>query len=187
MAFRLISTIGESALWGTGPPTRGPLLSRPGRGRRLARGRARADRGPPGQPTVETVRRVLHRLTVEEGVRPWLSARGLGPGVPDQQNRLVGSVRRSGAGKSARARADCPLSTCRHTCTFSAMTVPQAAALLGLSPATVRRQIANGRLRARKIGRDWDIEEDEVRRYRQVSWRRPGRRRPEPTLGLIES
>jgi len=66
------------------------------------------------------------------------------------------------------------------------MTVTEAAQLLGLSPATLRRQIANGRIRARKLGRDWDIPEEEVRRYGALSRGRPGRRPKEPTLGLLE-
>jgi len=67
------------------------------------------------------------------------------------------------------------------------MTVTEVAIALGLSPATVRRQIQNGRLAARKSGRDWNVPEEEVRRYRAVSRGRPGRRRKEPTLGLLDS
>lgn len=59
--------------------------------------------------------------------------------------------------------------------------------MLGLTPATVRAQIAKGRIRARKAGRDWDIEEGEVLRYRATSRGRPGRRPRQPTLGLFES
>ncbi len=66
------------------------------------------------------------------------------------------------------------------------MTVNEAAARLGLSPATLRRQIANGRIAARKVGRDWDIQEEEVRRYAVLSRGRPGRRPKEPTLGLLD-
>ncbi len=68
-----------------------------------------------------------------------------------------------------------------------AVTVTEAAERLRLSPATVRRQIANGRIKARKLGRDWDISEEEVRRYSALSRGRPGRRPKEPTLGLLES
>ena len=67
------------------------------------------------------------------------------------------------------------------------MTVGEAAKHLGLSPATLRRQIANGRMTATKLGRDWDIAADEVARYRAESRGRPGRRRLQPTLGLIDS
>jgi excisionase family DNA binding protein len=69
---------------------------------------------------------------------------------------------------------------------ISAVTVKQAALALGLSPATLRHQIAKGRLRAVKAGRDWDITEDEVRRYKAESRGHPGRRRKTPTLGLFD-
>ncbi len=56
------------------------------------------------------------------------------------------------------------------------MTLPEAAAILGLSPATLRQQIARGRLRARKVGRDWTVTAAEIERYRVESLGRPGRR-----------
>jgi excisionase family DNA binding protein len=65
------------------------------------------------------------------------------------------------------------------------VTVAEAAAYLVLSPATVRRQILKGRIRARKVGRDWDIDFSELQRYRIESLGRPGRRAAQPTLGLI--
>jgi excisionase family DNA binding protein len=49
------------------------------------------------------------------------------------------------------------------------MTTGEAAALLGLSPATVRRQVENGAMKARKVGRDWHITPAEVERYRRES------------------
>ena len=49
------------------------------------------------------------------------------------------------------------------------MTTTEAAALLGLSPDTVRRQIENGAIKARKVGRDWHVTPSEVERYRRVS------------------
>lgn len=52
------------------------------------------------------------------------------------------------------------------------MTLIEAAAILGLTPATLRQQIANGKLRARKIGRDWSVSPKEVERYRIESRRR---------------
>lgn len=55
------------------------------------------------------------------------------------------------------------------------MTLAQAAALLGLSPSTLRRQIANGRLRGRLVGKTWTVHEREVERYRVTSLGRPGR------------
>ena len=47
------------------------------------------------------------------------------------------------------------------------MTLPEAAALLGVTAATLRQQIANGKLRARKVGRDWTVTPREVERYRK--------------------
>jgi excisionase family DNA binding protein len=67
------------------------------------------------------------------------------------------------------------------------VTVTEASEQLRLAPATVRRQIANGRIGAKKVGRDWDIPEEEVRRYAALSRGRPGRRPKEPTLGLFDS
>lgn len=52
------------------------------------------------------------------------------------------------------------------------MTLPEAAALLGVTAATLRQQIANGKLRAQKIGRDWHVTPKEVERYRNASRRR---------------
>ena len=57
------------------------------------------------------------------------------------------------------------------------MTTKEAAALLGLSPATVRRQVENGAIAARKVGRDWTITPREVERYRITSLGKPGRAR----------
>jgi excisionase family DNA binding protein len=51
------------------------------------------------------------------------------------------------------------------------VTLIEAAALLGLEPATLRQQIANGRLKARKVGRDWTVTRREVERYRSESRR----------------
>jgi len=44
--------------------------------------------------------------------------------------------------------------------------LPEAAKLLGLAPSTLRHQLKNGKLRGRKISRDWYLTEDEVERYR---------------------
>jgi len=46
------------------------------------------------------------------------------------------------------------------------LTLPEAAAILGVTPATLRQQIAAGKLKARKIGRDWHVTPREVERYR---------------------
>lgn len=51
------------------------------------------------------------------------------------------------------------------------MTLNEAAESLGVVPATLRQQIRHGRLRARKMGRDWYVSEDEVERYRRESRR----------------
>jgi excisionase family DNA binding protein len=66
------------------------------------------------------------------------------------------------------------------------MTVAEVAVALRLAQATVRRQIANGRIRAEKVGRDWNIPEEEIRRYRADSLGQPGRRRADATLGLFD-
>ena len=52
------------------------------------------------------------------------------------------------------------------------MTLPEAATILGVTAATLRQQIANGKLRARKIGRDWTVTTREVERYRLESRRK---------------
>ena len=55
------------------------------------------------------------------------------------------------------------------------MTTHEAAAALGLSVSTVRVQIANGAIAARKVGRDWHITPGEVERYRERHLGRVGR------------
>ena len=45
------------------------------------------------------------------------------------------------------------------------MTLIEAAALLGITPATLRQQIAAGALKARKVGRDWQVTAAQVERY----------------------
>jgi excisionase family DNA binding protein len=57
-----------------------------------------------------------------------------------------------------------------------AVTIDEAAATLGLSPQTLRNQIANGRLEAVKHGRDWWIEPQAIERYRERSRGQPGRK-----------
>ena len=67
------------------------------------------------------------------------------------------------------------------------VTLTEAAEFLGVVPTTLRHQIANGRLRATKIGRDWTVSDEEIRRYAALSRGRPGRRRGEQmTLGLVD-
>lgn len=55
------------------------------------------------------------------------------------------------------------------------MTLIEAAASLGVTPATLRQQIKLGKLRATKVGRDWSVTPREVERYRAESL---GKRRP---------
>ena len=45
------------------------------------------------------------------------------------------------------------------------MTLNEAAAILGLTPDTLRQQVRNGKLRAVKRGRDWWVTRGEVARY----------------------
>jgi excisionase family DNA binding protein len=45
------------------------------------------------------------------------------------------------------------------------MTIPEAAAALGLKPSTLRHQIKNRKLRAHKMGRGWYVTPAEVARY----------------------
>ena len=47
------------------------------------------------------------------------------------------------------------------------MTLNEAAAILGVVASTLRHQIANGKLHARKVGRDWHVTPAEVKRYGQ--------------------
>jgi len=56
------------------------------------------------------------------------------------------------------------------------LTLAQAGALLGVSPATLRSQVRNGRLRAKLIGKTYVVPPREVERYRAESLGRPGRR-----------
>ena len=46
-------------------------------------------------------------------------------------------------------------------------TIPEAAKILGLAETTLRHQIKNGRLAARKVGRDWCVSPAEIERYRR--------------------
>ena len=55
------------------------------------------------------------------------------------------------------------------------MTLNEAAVALGVTSATLRQQVANGRLRAVKRGRDWHVTPGEVERYRRESLGKPGR------------
>jgi excisionase family DNA binding protein len=58
------------------------------------------------------------------------------------------------------------------------MTLAQAAAALGLDASTLRRQIARGSLRARKVGPVWTVTRPEVERYRAAHLGRRANRQP---------
>lgn len=66
------------------------------------------------------------------------------------------------------------------------MTLPEAAAILGLKITSLRSQVYNGALKAKKIGRDWQVTPAEVERYRTEHLGRLGGRgvprkpRPKP-------
>lgn len=51
------------------------------------------------------------------------------------------------------------------------MTLTEAAAILGVAASTLRHQIANGKLKARKVGRDWHVTPAEVKRYQSENKR----------------
>lgn len=53
------------------------------------------------------------------------------------------------------------------------LTTIQAAERIGVTPRRVRALIASGRLKAEKVGRDYVIDEDEVKSFRRG---KPGRR-----------
>ena len=57
------------------------------------------------------------------------------------------------------------------------LTLNQAAAVLGLEQSTLRRQIARGSLRARKVGPLWVVTVDELDRYRAEHLGRAGGRK----------
>lgn len=46
-----------------------------------------------------------------------------------------------------------------------AISLSEAAEVLGVQPATLRQQIARGKLRGTKMGRDWWLTPAEVKRY----------------------
>ena len=58
------------------------------------------------------------------------------------------------------------------------MTLQQAAQSLGVTAATLRWQVRNGRLHAQRLGPIWTVTPREVERYRSESLgRHPGRPR----------
>lgn len=54
------------------------------------------------------------------------------------------------------------------------MTTHEAAEQLALSVKTIQAHIKSGQLKAKKIGRDWHISDEEVERFRQE--KRPAHR-----------
>ena len=56
------------------------------------------------------------------------------------------------------------------------LTTTEAADLMGVTPRRVRALITSGRLRARKVGRDWQIRRADAQNLE----RKPGRPRKEP-------
>lgn len=68
------------------------------------------------------------------------------------------------------------------------LTVPQAAALLGLQPRSVRMFIERGMIKGEKRGRDWFITQEEVDRYnreRRKPGSPPGRQQTEATKAKL--
>ncbi len=57
----------------------------------------------------------------------------------------------------------------------TALTLKEAAAIIGTSPDNLRQGIARGSLKATKRGRDWFVEPEEAARYRADN----ARQRPE--------
>ena len=55
------------------------------------------------------------------------------------------------------------------------MTLTEAAKVLGIDPGTLRVQIHNGKLKARKIGPIWTVTPREVERYERENRRRVNR------------
>ena len=51
------------------------------------------------------------------------------------------------------------------------MTLNEAAEKLGIDPGTLRVQVHNGKLKARKVGPIWTVTPKEVERYRRESRR----------------
>ena len=54
------------------------------------------------------------------------------------------------------------------------MTIPEAAAVLGVAPATLRTQIRMRKLKAHKMGTSWYVGPAEVERYARENQREKG-------------
>jgi hypothetical protein len=57
------------------------------------------------------------------------------------------------------------------------LTLAEAAAELGLAPATLRSQIRYKALAARRVGPIWTVSRKEIERYRETSLGKSGRAR----------
>lgn len=66
------------------------------------------------------------------------------------------------------------------------LTVNQAADLLGMTPVSVRQAIKQGRLRASKFGRDWQIKRVDAEAYRLTPKHAGGRPRSGQSRGAEE-
>lgn len=60
------------------------------------------------------------------------------------------------------------------------VTLAEAGASLGRSPATLRSQIRHGTLTAKKVGNAWTLTPEEVERYRAEQLGRHGKRKATP-------
>lgn len=56
-------------------------------------------------------------------------------------------------------------------------TTAEAAVILGVNASRVRQLLIAGQLRGRKLGRDWLIDPEELRRYQSVPVGRPRQKR----------
>lgn len=70
-----------------------------------------------------------------------------------------------------------PVTSTPAATTLDGMTLTQAAARLGITPDTLRQQIARGRLEATKHGRDWWVSDEAVAAYAASRSGRHGRPR----------
>jgi excisionase family DNA binding protein len=64
------------------------------------------------------------------------------------------------------------------------LTLTEAAASLGVAASSLRHQIRNGKLKARKVGPAWTVTEREVERYRRESL---GRHQAASSSAITES
>jgi excisionase family DNA binding protein len=65
------------------------------------------------------------------------------------------------------------------------LTLAQAAERLGVSRETLRWQVKNGKLRARKVGPVWTVSEREIERYRAEHKRATVDHEPGPSVEFV--